>query len=126
MPPWEFIFTTTRAIRFGVRSLRLYRFLAHGTNAKFNKLMLKWLFLKYTNRPPLSVSRLVHKMKQGWENKTAVVVGIVTDDGTRRCILKAGGQIMSFDQLAMAASKTHQVYPHFDKTPGTPHPPQPH
>ncbi|KAH0516836.1 60S ribosomal protein L18 [Microtus ochrogaster] len=34
-----------------------------------------------TNRPPLSLSRMIRKMKlPGRENKTAVVVGTVTDD----------------------------------------------
>ncbi|XP_013908418.1 PREDICTED: 60S ribosomal protein L18, partial [Thamnophis sirtalis] len=61
--------------------VKLYRFLARRTNAKFNKVILKRLFMSRTNRPPLSVSRLIRKMKlQGRENKTAVVVGTVTDD----------------------------------------------
>ena len=38
---------------------QLYRFLARRTNAKFNKIVLKRLFMSRTNRPPLSLSRLV-------------------------------------------------------------------
>lgn len=85
------------------------------------------------------------------ENKTAVVVGTVTDDvriqdipklticalkvtdGARRRVLKAGGKVMTFDQLALAAPKgkgtvllsgprkSREVYRHFGKAPGTPH-----
>uniref|UniRef100_A0A8C0GXA3 Ribosomal protein L18 n=1 Tax=Chelonoidis abingdonii TaxID=106734 RepID=A0A8C0GXA3_CHEAB len=108
--------------------------------------------LDRTNRPPLALSRMIRKMKlPGRDNKTAVVVGTVTDDirihdipklkvcalrvtkGARSRILKAGGQIMTFDQLAMAAPKGQgtvllsgprkgrQVYRHFGKAPGTPH-----
>ncbi|EDL22891.1 mCG132477, isoform CRA_b, partial [Mus musculus] len=70
-----------------------------------------------TNRPPLSLSRMIRKMKlPGRENKTAVVVGTVTDDvrilevpklkvcalrvssRARSRILKAGGKILTFGQ----------------------------
>ncbi|XP_042329723.1 60S ribosomal protein L18 [Sceloporus undulatus] len=62
-------------------SPQLYRFLARRTNAKFNKVILKRLFMSRTNRPPLAISRMIRKMKlPGRENKTAVVVGTVTDD----------------------------------------------
>ncbi|MCX7564710.1 hypothetical protein OS176_14455, partial [Xanthomonadaceae bacterium XH05] len=87
----------------------------------------------------------------GRENLTAVVVGTITDDvrihnipklkvcalkvttGARRRILKAGGQIMTLDQLALTAPrgqgtvllsgprKAREVYRHFGKAPGTPH-----
>ncbi|TSK34820.1 60S ribosomal protein L18 [Bagarius yarrelli] len=132
--------------------VKLYRFLARRSDAPFNKVILKRLFMSKTNRPPLSLSRLIRKMKlQGRENKTAVVVGTITDDvriqnipklkvcalkvtaGARRRILKAGGQVMTFDQLALAAPKgqgtvllsgprkAREVYRHFGKAPGTPH-----
>ncbi|XP_008336060.1 large ribosomal subunit protein eL18 [Cynoglossus semilaevis] len=54
-------------------------------------------------------------------------------DGARRRILKAGGKVMTFDQLAMASPKGQgtvllsgprkgrEVYRHFGKAPGTPH-----
>ena len=72
------------------------------------------------NRPPLSIARLVRYMK-GKENKTAVIVGTVTDDVrllevpkltvcalrfTRSAhdrIVKAGGRCLTFDQLALKA-----------------------
>ncbi|KAG7272405.1 hypothetical protein CRUP_035600 [Coryphaenoides rupestris] len=132
--------------------VKLYRFLARRSNAPFNKVVLRRLFMSKTNRPPLSVSSLIRKMGlAGRENRTAVVVGTITDDvriqnipklkvcalrvtdGARRRILKAGGEIMTFDQLAMAAPKgqgtvllsgrrkAREVYRHFGKAPGTPH-----
>ncbi|KAI3361079.1 hypothetical protein L3Q82_013281, partial [Scortum barcoo] len=132
--------------------VKLYRFLARRSNAPFNKVVLRRLFMSRTNRPPISISRLIRKMKMpGRENRTAVVVGTVTDDvriqdipklkicalrvtdGARRRILKAGGQVMTFDQLALASPKGQgtvllsgprkgrEVYRHFGKAPGTPH-----
>uniref|UniRef100_A0A8C6I034 Large ribosomal subunit protein uL15/eL18 domain-containing protein n=1 Tax=Mus spicilegus TaxID=10103 RepID=A0A8C6I034_MUSSI len=61
--------------------VKLYRFLARRTNSTFNQVVLKRLFMSRTNRPPLSLSRMIRKMKlPGRENKTAVFVGMVTDD----------------------------------------------
>merc|ERR1711994_802229 len=72
------------------------------------------------NRPVLSLARLCRKMK-GREANTAVVVGTVTNDlrifevpklklvalhiteKARERILKAGGEILTFDQLALQA-----------------------
>ncbi|XP_075771343.1 large ribosomal subunit protein eL18 isoform X1 [Pelodiscus sinensis] len=132
--------------------VKLYRFLARRTNSRFNKVVLKRLFMSRTNRPPLALSRLIRKMKlPGRDDKTAVVVGTITDDiriqnipqlkvcalrvtkGARNRILKSKGQIMTFDQLALAAPKGQgtvllsgprkgrEVYRHFGKAPGTPH-----
>ena len=39
--------------------LQLYRFLARRTNSTFNQVVLKRLFMSRTNRPPLSLSRMV-------------------------------------------------------------------
>jgi len=100
--------------------VKLYRFLARRTDSKFNKVILRRLFLSKTNKPPLSLSRLIRNMK-GKLNKTAVVVGTVTNDvrilevpkmkvcalrfttTARSRILKAGGQCFTFDQLALSA-----------------------
>uniref|UniRef100_A0AAQ5YIR2 Large ribosomal subunit protein uL15/eL18 domain-containing protein n=1 Tax=Amphiprion ocellaris TaxID=80972 RepID=A0AAQ5YIR2_AMPOC len=61
--------------------VKLYRFLARRCNASFNKVVLRRLFMSRTNRPPISISRLIRKMKlPGRENRIAVVVGTVTDD----------------------------------------------
>merc|ERR1712213_76158 len=104
--------------------VKLYRFLARRTNAKFHKIVLKRLFMSKTNRPPLAISKLARLMKkQGRDGKTAVVVGTITDDirvhkipklkvcalrvteGARARILKAGGELITFDQLALRAPK---------------------
>uniref|UniRef100_UPI00398E4610 large ribosomal subunit protein eL18 n=1 Tax=Pristiophorus japonicus TaxID=55135 RepID=UPI00398E4610 len=132
--------------------VKLCRFLAHRLNASFNNVVLKCLFVSRTNRPPLSLARLIRKMKMSSrEDKTAVVVGTITDDvriwdipklkvctlrvtdGVRLRILKSGSQIMTSDQLALAASKSQgtvllsgpgkgrEVYRHFGPAPSAPH-----
>merc|ERR1712002_1179604 len=73
-----------------------------------------------TNRPPVSLARIVRRMKNAGD-KTCIVVGTVTDDirlldvpklticalrfteGARVRVLKAGGEILTFDQLALRA-----------------------
>jgi len=131
--------------------VKLYRFLARRTNAKFDKIVLKRLFMSRTNRPPLSIARLARHMKKtGREGKIAVVVGTVTDDSriyeipklkvcalrvtekARGRILKAGGELLTFDQLALKAPKgehtvllqgprkARKAYRHFGPAPGVP------
>lgn len=95
-----------------------------------------------TNRPPMAISRIARYMK-GNEDKIAVVVSTVTDDarlvnlsklticalhfteGARARIEKAGGECISFDQLALRSPKgsntillrgrktAREVYRHF-------------
>jgi len=61
--------------------VKLYRFLARRTDAKFNKIILRRLFMSKINRPPLSLARLVRNMKkEGNADKLAVCVGTVTND----------------------------------------------
>merc|ERR1712176_71661 len=61
--------------------VKLYRFLARRSEAKFNKIILRRLFMSKINRPPLSIARLVRNMKKaGNADKVAVVVGTVTND----------------------------------------------
>ncbi|XP_054974407.1 60S ribosomal protein L18-like [Sorex araneus] len=109
-------------------SLRLlgksYWFLARRTNSTFNQGALKRLFMSRTNRPPLSLSRMIRKMQlPGGEGKTAVGVGTIPEDvriqqvlklkvcalrvtgRARTCILKAGDKILTFDQLALDSPK---------------------
>jgi large subunit ribosomal protein L18e len=132
--------------------VKLYKFLARRTNSKFNKIIFKRMLMSKTNRPPLSLSKLARHMKKtGREGKTAVVVGTITDDKrmfdvpkltvcalhvtdtARGRILKAGGQIMTFDQLALKSPKgqktvvlqgcrkARKAFRHFGKAPGVPH-----
>ncbi|KAK9459874.1 60S ribosomal protein eL18 [Lipomyces oligophaga] len=103
--------------------VKLYRFLARRTDAKFNQIILRRLFLSKANRPPVSVTRLANAVKpEGNQDKIVVVVGSITDDvrlikdfpkvtvaalrvsaGAREKILKAGGEIITLDQLALRA-----------------------
>merc|ERR1711953_1208848 len=131
--------------------VKLYRFLARRTDAKFNKIILRRLFMSKINRPPLSLARLVRNLKkEGNANKLAVCVGTVTNDlrifdvpkmtlcalrvteKARERILKAGGEIITFDQLALRAPtgkntlllqgprKAREAVRHFGAA-GTPH-----
>lgn len=102
--------------------VKLYRFLARRTDSKFNEVVLRRLYLSKTNRPPMSVSRL-NKYMKGKESKIAVVVATITDDvrvndlpalrvcalkfteGARARILAAGGECLTFDQLALLEPK---------------------
>lgn len=94
------------------------------TDAPFNKVVLRSLFLSKVNRPPVSLSRVSTVLKQkGAAEKTIVVVGTVTDDvrlldvpkttvaalrftaGAKARIIKAGGEAITLDQLALRAPK---------------------
>mmetsp|Transcript_20287 Transcript_20287/g.34008 ORF Transcript_20287/g.34008 Transcript_20287/m.34008 type:complete len:188 (+) Transcript_20287:119-682(+) len=129
--------------------VKLYRFLARRTDAKFNAIVLKRLFMSKINRPPLSLSKLATFMK-GKDGKIAVLVGTITDDTrlyevpklkvcalrftetARARIVKAGGECLTFDQLALIAptgSNTimlrgpklaRESVKHFGKAPGVP------
>lgn len=73
------------------------------------------------NRPPVSLSRIVSNVSETQKGKTVVVVGTVTDDNrmltvpklsvaalrftatARARIEKAGGEILTLDQLALRA-----------------------
>ncbi|KAK9281395.1 hypothetical protein L1049_004295 [Liquidambar formosana] len=102
------------------------------------------------NKPPLSLSRLIRFMN-GKGDKIAVVVGTVTDDirvhevpslkvtalrfteTARARIEKAGGECLTFDQLALRAplgqntvllrgpKNSREAVKHFGPAPGVPH-----
>ncbi|XP_075521635.1 large ribosomal subunit protein eL18y-like [Primulina tabacum] len=102
------------------------------------------------NKAPLSLSRLIALMK-GKEDKITVIVGTITDDirvcevptlrvtalrfteTARARIEKAGGECLTFDQLALRAplgqntvllrgsTKAREAVKHFGPTPGVPH-----
>ncbi|RWS14484.1 60S ribosomal protein L18-like protein [Dinothrombium tinctorium] len=132
--------------------VKLYRFLARRSEVKFNKIILKRLFMSKTNRPPVSLRNLSKQMaKSGREDKIAVIVGTVTDDlrlfempklkvcairftkRARARILKAGGECITFDQLAtrcprgqntvlvQGPRKAREAVKHFGPAPGVPH-----
>uniref|UniRef100_A0A2K5MQU7 Large ribosomal subunit protein uL15/eL18 domain-containing protein n=1 Tax=Cercocebus atys TaxID=9531 RepID=A0A2K5MQU7_CERAT len=68
--------------------VKLYRFLARRTNSTFNQVVLKRLFMSGSNRPPLSLSWMIQKMNRAHSR-----------------ILRAGGKILTFDQLALDSPK---------------------
>ena len=100
--------------------VKLYRFLARRTDSAFNGVVLKRLFMSRPNRPPMAISRIARYVK-GREDKIVVLVGTVTDDvrllevpklkicalkfsdTVRARILGAGGECLTFDQLALRA-----------------------
>jgi large subunit ribosomal protein L18e len=100
-------------------SSQLYRFLNRRAASPFNGTVLKRLFMSKVNRPALSVSKLA-RLSAGKDGKVLALVGSVTDDirfagkfpaltvaalrfteGARARIVKAGGQCLTFDQLAL-------------------------
>jgi len=98
--------------------VKLYRFLARRAESQFNKIVLKRLFMSRVNRPSMGLARL-QRFMAGKEDKIAVVVGTVTDDerlmdvkkmtvcalkftaAAKARIVKAGGETLTFDQLAL-------------------------
>eukprot|EP00543_Licmophora_paradoxa_P002576 CAMPEP_0202457326 /NCGR_PEP_ID=MMETSP1360-20130828/14370_1 /ASSEMBLY_ACC=CAM_ASM_000848 /TAXON_ID=515479 /ORGANISM="Licmophora paradoxa, Strain CCMP2313" /LENGTH=192 /DNA_ID=CAMNT_0049077377 /DNA_START=214 /DNA_END=792 /DNA_ORIENTATION=+ len=102
--------------------IKLYKFLARRTDSKFCATVLKRLHMSKTNKPPIGLNRLSKYMTKK-DGKTAVVVGKVTDDvrmlecpkmsicalgfteGARKRIVAAGGECITFDQLALRAPK---------------------
>lgn len=97
-------------------------FLARRAESKFASTVVKRLRMSQINNPPISISRLSRYMK-GKEGKTAVIVGAVTDDSrllevpaltiaalrftetARARIVKAGGECITLDQLALRTPK---------------------
>ncbi|KAH7118914.1 ribosomal protein L18e/L15P [Dendryphion nanum] len=106
--------------------VRLYKFLARRTDAKFNSVVLRRLMMSKINRPPVSLSKIVATAANKYsskahEGKTIVVVGTITDDNrllelpklsiaalrftasARARIIKAGGETLTIDELALRA-----------------------
>eukprot|EP01112_Ceratiomyxa_fruticulosa_P016647 TRINITY_DN506_c0_g1_i1.p1 TRINITY_DN506_c0_g1~~TRINITY_DN506_c0_g1_i1.p1 ORF type:complete len:185 (+),score=24.60 TRINITY_DN506_c0_g1_i1:103-657(+) len=100
--------------------VKLYRFLARRTGKKFNKIILQRLYHSRTTRFPVAVSKVSKYLKKVNSSKSiAVVVGPVCDDArlldlpkmkicalkfteaARSRIVKAGGECLTFDQLAL-------------------------
>merc|ERR1719183_1690251 len=129
--------------------IKLYKFMARRTDSKFNKVILKRLNMSGRNKPPLSLSKLIKNMAKK-EGKIACVVGTVTDDKrvydvpklsvcalrftetARARIVKAGGECITFDKLALRAPlgqgtvllrgpvKARKAERYFGKAPGVP------
>ncbi|RMX75660.1 hypothetical protein D0868_16822, partial [Hortaea werneckii] len=105
---------------------KLFSFLARRTDSKFNQTVLRRLRMSKINRPPISLSKICAVTNnpssgKAYEGKIRAVVGAVTDDNrlyevpkmtvcalrftntARARIEKAGGECLTFDQLAMRA-----------------------
>jgi large subunit ribosomal protein L18e len=98
----------------------LFRFLSRRTDSAFTKTVLRRLIASRTNRPPLSISKLIKHLGSKSE-RVAVVVGTVTDDQrvlevpkltvaalrftetARARIVKAGGKCLTLDELVLQA-----------------------
>jgi len=100
--------------------IKLYKFLARRTDSKFCATVVKRLHMSKNNQPPMGLDRLATQLK-GKDGKIGVIVGKVTDDvrmmevpamsvcalafteNARKRITAAGGECLTFDQLALRA-----------------------
>ena len=128
---------------------KLYKFLARRTDSKFNKVISKRLNMSRRNKPPVSLSKLIKHM-EGKDEKIACAVGTITDDkracdvpklticairfteAARARIVKAGGECLTFDKLALRAPlgqgtvllrgpvKARKAERYFGRAPGVP------
>lgn len=98
--------------------VKLFRFLARRTGSNFTKTILRRLVASRTNRPPLSLSKIIKHLGKK-QDRTVVVVGVVTDDQrvldmpkvtvaalrftetARARITKAGGKCLTLDEMIM-------------------------
>jgi len=133
---------------------KLYKFLARRTDSKFNRIVLKRLSSSKRNKAPVSLSKLIKFGKKATENSKGrdlvfALVGTVTNDTrvvdvpalnvcalrfteeARLRITKAGGQCLTFDQLAvnrpkgqncvlLRGSRMREAEKHFGRAPGLP------
>jgi large subunit ribosomal protein L18e len=107
--------------------VKLYKFLARRTTAKFNKTVLKRLLNSRVNRAPVSLSRIakyaqkkyIQEMEKAGQETIFAVIGTVTEDSrildlpalrvcalkftekARERIISAKGKCITFDQLAI-------------------------
>jgi large subunit ribosomal protein L18e len=100
--------------------IKLYKFLERRTDSAFCATVVKRLHMSKVNQPPVGLNRLARNMINK-EGKIAVVVGKITDDvrmlevpqltvcalafteNAKKRILAAGGECLTFDQLALRA-----------------------
>lgn len=100
---------------------KLYGFLARRTESSFNKVVLRRLCMSKVNRPVVSLSNISKRLTSSTNQPIVVVVGTVTNDErllevpkmtvaalkftktARARIIKSGGEVLTFDQLALRA-----------------------
>lgn len=93
--------------------------MARRTESKFNRIVLRRLCFSRNNRPPVSIQKLIAHVEGKPEDTVLVVVSTVTDDervytvpkftvaalhvteSARARIEKAGGKILTLDELAL-------------------------
>ena len=121
--------------------------MARRTDSAFARTVLHRLQQSGTNKTPISVSKLTSLLNGS--DRTAVVIGTITDDvrtldipkinvvalrvteAARERILKAGGSIKTFDQLILEnptgtntllfrGSRDREAKKHFGRAPGVP------
>merc|ERR1712071_21168 len=98
--------------------VKLFKFLSRRTESSFCKTVLRRLVSSRTNRPPVSLSKIVKHLGSK-QDRTVVVVATVTDDSriaeisklsvaalrfteaARARIIKAGGSCQTIDELIM-------------------------
>ena len=115
---------TTSTNNYQQLLVKLYKFLSRRTESKFNSLVYERLQHSRTNRYPISLSRLV-KIADSEEKQKKIlcIVGNVLDDermltvpklrvcalkfsdSAKARITKAGGECLTFDQLAQVEPK---------------------
>ena len=101
--------------------VKLYRFLSRRTSSIFNRKILDRLCHSRTNKSPISVAQIADHMKNQKQDSIAVIVAPVLDDprlldlpklrvcalkfssSARSRIVNAGGEALTFDQLALKA-----------------------
>jgi len=102
--------------------IKLYKFLSRRTESNFCATVLKRLHMSKVNQPPIGLHRL-SKYMSNKDGKIAVIVAKVTDDvrmlecpkmsvcalafteTARKRIVAAGGECLTFDQLALRSPK---------------------
>jgi large subunit ribosomal protein L18e len=103
--------------------VKLYRFLSRRTDSSFNRIVLKRLCMSKTNRPPVSISTVAKNVAGRQDAPICVIIGTVTNDerlaevpkmtvaalkfskSAKARIVKAGGEALTLDQLALRAPK---------------------
>merc|ERR1712129_109241 len=128
---------------------KLYKFMSRRTDSKFNKVIFKRLNMSGRNKVPVSLSKLASNMENK-DGRVACIVGTITDDkrlfdvpklsvcalrfteSARARILKAGGECLTFDKLALRSPlgqgtvllrgpvKARKAERHFGRAPGVP------
>ncbi|VDM56012.1 unnamed protein product [Angiostrongylus costaricensis] len=112
---------------------KLYKFLARRTGEKFNNIIMRRLFMSRRFRAPLSIARISRILKKKSNSNKIVLAALKVTRSARARILKAGGEVITLDQLALRAPrgentlllqgprKAREAQKHFGPAPGVPH-----